>query len=51
VQLWAPHDGHERHRRRPQLLRVVLHGRPTRGRGEATGRVALLWIWAAPRRR
>lgn len=29
VQLWAPHDGHERHRRRPQLLRVVLHGRPT----------------------
>lgn len=28
VQLRAPHDGYERHRRRPQLLRVVLHGRP-----------------------
>jgi len=37
VQLWAPYDGHERQRRRPQLLRVVLHGHPTRGRGEATG--------------
>lgn len=29
VHLRAPHDGHQRHRRRPQLLRVVLHGRPT----------------------
>lgn len=41
VQLRAPHDGHQRQRRRPQLLRVVLHGRPTRGaaarRGERSG--------------
>lgn len=28
VHLRAPHDGYQRHRRRPQLLRVVLHGRP-----------------------
>lgn len=46
VQLRAPHDGHERQRRRPQLLRVVLHGHPARGRVKATG----AWVWTAPRR-
>ena len=40
VQLWAPHDGHERQRRRPQLLRVVLHGHPT----AAEARLPVEWL-------